>query len=372
MRISAIAHEAPTIDEVETDPDADAVAVDGGEDPARLEALAGRMNRIVIRFPTFKDGRGFSLAARLREHAGYEGELQAAGDILPDQARHLIRVGFDAAAPDELTPAWERAATRPVRVYQPTGVDARSAAAERAQAGRARKVASLNVLFKDASPEEVLRHALADKSLGRIAALSSFGVESAVLLHLIAEIDANAPVLFLETGRHFPQTLQYKDALIERLALTNVIDLAPTPAELARHDAGGDLWRRDPDKCCDIRKVRPLSEQLRGLDALITGRKRVHGAERAQLERFELVDGVIRVNPLAEWSYEEIEEHARLHELPQHPLREMGYLSVGCWTCTEPAKTRDDPRSGRWSGSEKTECGIHGKPPEPELETSLS
>jgi phosphoadenosine phosphosulfate reductase len=191
----------------------------------------------------------------------------------------------------------------------------------------------------------------------KFAIVSSFGAESAVLLHLVAQIDRNIPVIFLETDRHFAQTLAYRDELIERLGLTNVVNQRPDAEEAAAEDPKGDLWRKDSDACCALRKVRPLDRVLSGYEAWATGRKRFQGGLRANLAIIEF-DGVhFKVNPLAEWTPEDIAAYTALHDLPAHPLVEQGFPSIGCWPCTKPAESND--RSGRWAGTDKTECGIH-------------
>ncbi|GAB4228403.1 MAG: phosphoadenylyl-sulfate reductase [Methyloligellaceae bacterium] len=194
---------------------------------------------------------------------------------------------------------------------------------------------------------------------GRIALVSSFGAESAVLLHMVASVDRRTPVIFLNTGKLFGETLAYRETLVERLGLMDVRDIRPDPRQAGRQDPEGMLWNSDPDACCHLRKVVPLRRALTGFCAWITGRKRFHGGARAQLETFEADGERIKVNPLAGWSAQRIRDYLQRHELPLHPLLEKGYLSVGCAPCTVPAALGDGPRSGRWRGLEKSECGIH-------------
>lgn len=221
---------------------------------------------------------------------------------------------------------------------------------------RARRLA---MRFSCSSAEEILDHAIREEFPGRIALVSSFGAESAALLHLVAEIDPATPVIFLETGKHFAQTLSYRNKLARRLGLTDVRDIVPDADDLARRDPEGDLWRRDADACCALRKVEPLRGALDGFDAWITGRKRFHGGGRANLPAFEASAGRYKVNPLIQWSGEDVQAYRERHDLPSHPLVEQGFPSIGCWPCTHPAKS-DDVRAGRWRGAAKTECGIHG------------
>lgn len=190
----------------------------------------------------------------------------------------------------------------------------------------------------------------------KFAVVSSFGAESAVLLHVVAQVDPSTPVIFLETDRHFAQTLAYRDELIERLGLTNVINQTPDAEEAAAEDPKGDLWRRDSDACCDLRKVRPLDKALSGYEAWATGRKRFQGGLRSTLAVIEHDGAHFKVNPLAEWTPEDIAAYMAVHDLPTHPLVEQGFPSIGCWPCTKPAESG---REGRWAGAEKTECGIH-------------
>ena len=208
------------------------------------------------------------------------------------------------------------------------------------------------------SPQEVLRDALA-RYHGRIALVSSFGSESAVLLHMISRIDPATPVLFLDTGQLFAQTLDYRRNLVARLGLTDVRDLRPAYADLAVTDPRGDLWKTNTDACCHIRKVLPLDVALEGFDAWITGRKRFHGGDRLRLAVEERTPSHVKFNPLANWAKEDLDAYVAEHDLPPHPLVEFGYASVGCWPCTQPVEEGQDVRAGRWAGQDKTECGIH-------------
>ncbi len=219
-------------------------------------------------------------------------------------------------------------------------------------------VANLNARLRDASPERVLETALAAFP-GRIALVSSFGSESAVLLHTLSRIDPGAPVLFLDTGKLFGQTLDYRKRLAADLGLTDVRDLRPAYADLATVDPQADLYKTDTDACCAVRKVAPLDLGLRGFEAWITGRKRFHGGARLHLPVVEQAEGKLKFNPLASFDKPAIDAYVARHALPPHPLVEAGYSSVGCWPCTKPTQDGADVRSGRWAGSEKTECGIH-------------
>ena len=221
----------------------------------------------------------------------------------------------------------------------------------------------LNRLFKGTETSEMLDTLLRERMAGDVAIVSSFGAESSVLLHLVSRIDPSVPVLFLETGKHFPETLAYRNLLIEKLGLTDLRNLTPDPAELARKDESGLRWSYDPDGCCEIRKVRPLEKALAEFDASITGRKAFQAASRSSLPRFEIdktdVQGRLKINPLIDWTPEDIAAYMAEHDLPAHPLVAEGYPSIGCSPCTSRVAPGEDPRSGRWRGWDKTECGIH-------------
>jgi phosphoadenosine phosphosulfate reductase len=222
--------------------------------------------------------------------------------------------------------------------------------------------AELNARLRGAQPQEILRAAL-ERFPGQVALVSSFGSESAVLLHMLSQIDRSTPVLFLDTGHLFGQTLDYRRTLTEQLGLTDVRDLRPSFQDLATQDPKADLYKTDTDACCAIRKVAPLDRVLvPDFAAWITGRKRFHGGSRLSLPVVEAgAEGKVKFNPLANWSKAELDAYMAEHALPAHPLVEFGYPSVGCWPCTKPVETGEvsDIRAGRWAGSEKTECGIH-------------
>ena len=200
---------------------------------------------------------------------------------------------------------------------------------------------------------------LADPALGRVALVSSFGAESAVLLHLVLSAAPGTEVLFLDTGRHFPETLAYRDRLAAHLGIERLTVLRPDAPTLRRDDPFGDLHGADPDACCDLRKTRPLQVALAGFDAWITGRKRAQGGARATLRPVEADGPHVKLNPLAAWWPDEVEAYLDRHGLPRHPLVARGYPSIGCAPCTSPCAPDEDPRGGRWRGRAKAECGIH-------------
>ncbi len=194
---------------------------------------------------------------------------------------------------------------------------------------------------------------------GRIALVSSFGAESVVLLHMLAAIDRTTPVIFLNTGKLFGETLAYREMLAERFGLTDVRDVRPDPVDAARSDPDGNLWNRDPAACCWFRKVLPLQRALTGFSAWITGRKRFQTPGRGILEPVEIEFERFRINPLARWTPDDVSAYIAEHELPLHPLVAQGYPSIGCAPCTSPVEATEDVRAGRWRDREKTECGIH-------------
>jgi phosphoadenosine phosphosulfate reductase len=207
--------------------------------------------------------------------------------------------------------------------------------------------------------EALLRPLIASELRGRVALVSSFGADAAVLLHMVASIDRATPVIFLDTGKHFGETLRYRDALVGSLGLTDVRSVVPDAGAVERNDPSGTLWHRDPARCCAVRKVAPLARALEPFTAWITGRKRFQGGERGALPTLEIAEGRLKINPLARWSAADITAEFAKRGLPPHPLVADGFLSIGCMPCTARAAAAGDPRSGRWLGLDKTECGIH-------------
>lgn len=220
----------------------------------------------------------------------------------------------------------------------------------------------LNARYAALSPQDVVCAAVREIFPERIALVSSFGTESAVLLHMIAVADRATPVLFLDTLKHFDETLAYRDRLITRLRLTGVRSIRPATSDILATDPDGMLWARDADACCDLRKTQPLGRETMRFQALFTGRKRHHGSARAALAHFEADGGRIKVNPLVHWDNADVTAYLDRHGLPRHPLADKGYPSVGCAVCTSRVTAGEDFRAGRWRDSGKTECGIHKTP----------
>ena len=220
-------------------------------------------------------------------------------------------------------------------------------------------VANLNAAFKDERPEKVLEWLASSASKGEVPLVSSFGADSVVLLHMISQIDPDYPVLFIDTGKHFMLTLQYRDELKAHFGLSNLNSVVPDEAELKEKDPFGSLWITDSDACCDLRKTVPLDKVMVNHAGWITGRKRHQTSERANLDVFELDGDHLKVNPLASWTPKDVADYIKAHSLPGHPLVPRGYLSIGCAPCTSPVEDGEDARAGRWKGSDKTECGLH-------------
>jgi phosphoadenosine phosphosulfate reductase len=206
--------------------------------------------------------------------------------------------------------------------------------------------------------QDLLHAAIHHHYPGRIALVSSFGTEAAILLHMVAEIKSDLPVLFVDTHKLFGETLRYRDKLVAQLGLTDVRSLTPDAADIAAEDKDGFLFNTNADRCCHIRKVLPLQKALEGFDSWISGRKG-HHLGRGSLPLIENTGSHVKFNPLAAWSRDAVKAYYAAHTLPEHPLEQDGFLSVGCFTCTERVQAGEDVRAGRWKGQDKTECGIH-------------
>ena len=238
-----------------------------------------------------------------------------------------------------------------------------SAAAYERGVAPAPDIAALGARLSPLSPAEIVRRAVTEIFRGRIALVSSFGAESAVLLHLVARADPHTPVIFLDTGKLFPETLAYRDTLRRRFGLSDLRSVTPDTAALAAEDPDGTLRLRDPDRCCALRKVEPLDRALAPFAAWIGGRKRYQSATRADIEVVETdSDGRVQLSPLAAWTAGDIAAYFKANDLPEHPLQPLGYRSIGCAPCTDRVAIDEDARAGRWRGSEKTECGIFNGP----------
>jgi phosphoadenosine phosphosulfate reductase len=228
-----------------------------------------------------------------------------------------------------------------------------------ASASIGEEAAWLESRFGHLAPLEIVEQAALHHFHGGIAAVSSFGADSAVLLHMIATVDPALPVIFLDTGKHFEETLDYRDALVADLGLSDVRIMTPLEATVRAEDPDGTLHGRDTEACCAIRKVEPMARGVESFRAWFTGRKRFQASTRAALPVFEAVGPRTRINPLASLSTADLAGYITRHGLRENPLVAYGYLSIGCFPCTKPVEAGEDARSGRWAGQSKTECGIH-------------
>lgn len=376
--------------------------------PAQVAADLGHFGVVALEFPTFKDGRPFSYAKLLRDRYQYKGEVRAFGHILRDQYLFLDRLGVNSIEVKDAKQLgeWRKAMAEFTVFYQPAADVRRLAMALRRQVANAlkpsrpdfddltpvadvppdpdappppspsriavadAKVRAFSHKYGHLSAQKLLAAMIETEFSGRIALVSSFGTEAAVLLHMVSEIDLNLPVLFLDTQKLFGETLRYRDQLVGRLGLANVQTIRPDPARIKELDSNGLLFSRRANLCCQIRKVEPLERALQGYEAWITGRKRYQGRRRAVLPVIEAAAGRVKINPLAGWSKDLLDEYFIEHGLPRHPLEAEGFLSIGCMPCTDRVAPGEDMRAGRWRGQDKDECGIHETPASQSLTSS--
>jgi len=342
-----------------------ALRISNDTDLEGLQRLLGRVESILIDFPAFTDGRGFSLARELRFKYQYEGTLIADGPLIPDQHSYALQCGFDAVRVDDTTLTrhkiedWQKALDDFDLTYQ-RGYAIKAGPATSISSAR---LAGLNAKdgtdpFFGHSAELTLRKALIMFE-GEIVFAASMGASSAVLLHMISRIDPNLPIIFLDTGKHFRETLGYRDELIESFGLTGVLNIQPDADELVRQDPNGELHRSNPDGCCNLRKVQPFGSAIKGFKARVTGRRRSQTPARKSIAVLNQKGAQAVINPLADWSAKDVSAYMRQYDLPAHPLLSLGYLSIGCQPCTTRVSPGEDARAGRWRNQEKTECGIH-------------
>lgn len=220
-------------------------------------------------------------------------------------------------------------------------------------------ISNLNDLYETMTPVQILEDVFARGVFGDIAVVSSFGAESAVLLHMVSRIRPDAPVLMIDTGKLFGETLQYRNRMQHLLGLEDIRACGPRRTELEDVDPMGTLSATDPDACCHVRKTLVLKRALKPFDTWINGRKRYQSDKRSMMSIVERDGERLKVNPLANWSAETIKVYMSEHDIPSHPLVEKGYRSIGCYPCTSKVAGEDNERSGRWAGLDKTECGIH-------------
>jgi len=344
---------------------AESVRLDNDVDLTKIQSQISNLKVILVDFPSFADGRGFSIARELRQKYGYRGFLVADGPLIPDQYVYALQCGFDAVKVDKATFA------RQSESDWFESVDAFNLTYQRGYAFHngpamtvfdARKTSDLAATSDDPyfglSAEQAIRRAI-DEYEGKIMLASSLGVDSVVMLHMISRIDKNLPIIFLDTGKHFRETLGYRDLLISDLGLTDFRNISPDHKALKKEDPNGTLNESDPDACCGVRKVLPLNKAVAGFEARITGRKRYQTPERKNMPIMEKIGRQVKVNPLAYWKAKDVTAYMRKHDLPPHPMMALGFLSIGCQPCTTRVADGEDPRAGRWRNHDKTECGIH-------------
>lgn len=343
----------------------EAVRLPNDVDLEEIKLRLPKIKTIIVEFPNFADGRGFSIARQLRRKYGYTALLIAEGPLIPDQYAFALQCGFDAVKVDEGTydrqteSDWFNAMNAFNLTYQ-RGYAFKQGPALSVFDARKTSVGAQTAddPYFGLSAETALRKAI-EAYQGKIVLVSSLGADSVVLLHMISKIDPNLPILFLDTGKHFRETLAYRDLLIEDLGLTNFQTITPDKSELKAEDPKGDLNQSDQDACCNLRKVRPLDKVISGYEARITGRKRYQTPDRKDMPILEQVGRQAKVNPLAYWSAKDVTAYIRKHDLAPHPMFALGYLSIGCQPCTTRVAEGEDARAGRWRNTRKTECGIH-------------
>lgn len=227
-------------------------------------------------------------------------------------------------------------------------------------------LADINARYETMQPGEIVEHALHHDWFSRPAVVSSFGAEAVVLLRMISRVRPDLPVIFIDTGKLFGETLRYRDRLQHVLGLEDVRTVGPRLSEVADLDPMGLLNRESPDACCDLRKTKVLERAMVNHDSWINGRKRYQSHSRTKLSILEKDENDrLKLTPLADWTAQDIRDYIIEENLPMHPLVKQGYLSIGCFPCTSKVPPGEDPRAGRWQGSDKVECGIHAKSQKP-------
>lgn len=352
--------------------------IDGGRDPATvleptadaptLAAAASNGGVVAIRFPSFGDGRGHSLAVLLRERHRFKGEVRAVGYLIPDLAPFLLRSGFDTAEISDANDVetWKGALTRIRHLYQP---GFRNPEPLRRDAAKC-EADSLNSRLERLSslPERIAE--LRRSIQGRIAFSTSLGLEDQAILDAIAKVGAEIDIFTLDTGRLFPEVLEMIELSEIRYGLRIRLvtpEAAEVEALVARDGVFGFRHSVENRKaCCEVRKVRPLNRELKGAQGWITGIRREHSNERAEVKLAALDDdrGLIKVNPVADWSTQDLTAYIAENNVPVNPLHARGFVSIGCQPCTRAVQAGEHPRAGRWwwEHEEKKECGLHLNP----------
>jgi len=355
---------------VVADPDDVATVLEPTADEATLaEAAGGNAGPIAILFPNVTDGRGFSLARLLRERHGFTGEIRAVGWLIPDHGQFLLRSGFDTAeiTDEDAVDVWKASLERIRHNYQPA---VRNTLPQRRDASH-RAALALNAALT-ATDDLVDRiKEIAARIEGRIAFSTSLGLEDQAILHAIAKSgaakSAEIDVFTLDTGRLFPEVLETVELSELRFRL-RIRLMAPDAEEVedlvARDGVFGFRQSVENRKaCCEVRKVRPLNRALEGAQGWITGLRREQSDARAEvpLAAWDAERGLIKINPVADWSTEKLMRYLDANTVPVNPLHEKGFVSIGCAPCTRAIKPGEDPRAGRWwwEAEDKKECGLH-------------
>ena len=345
-----------------------AVVLEPTADAAALSAAAGNGGVVAIRFPSFGDGRGHSLAVLLRERHGFKGELRAVGYLIPDLAPFLLRSGFDTA---EITDAndvetWKESLTRIKHLYQPGYRNPqplrRDASKREAEELNARLARIENLAERIAEVRRSVE--------GRISFSTSLGLDDQAILHAIAESGADIDIFTLDTGRLFPEVLETVELSEirygQRIRLVTP-EASEVEALVARDGVFGFRHSVENRKaCCEVRKVRPLNRELNGAQGWITGVRREHSEDRADVElaSWDEERGLVKVNPIADWAMQELTAYIAENNIPVNPLHARGFISIGCQPCTRAVQPGEHPRAGRWwwENEEKKECGLHMNP----------
>lgn len=359
---------ATTISDFITSPYPNAtVSVDLDSDFLEIAELLHLITTIIIPFDSFADGRFFSIARQLRQSYRYQHRIIAHGPMISDQYGLAIQCGIDAVLIDEELFArqpiqlWRQALELlPVRHSYGQSLDSKQPITTKTnKSWNTDTVKGFNQHYQHSTPEQILRNLLLEPTFGRTAIVSSFGAESVVLLHIVANIAPNTPVIFIDTEKHFPETLEYKEQLTTGLGLTNVISIKPDQTSVKQTDIDGLLHMTNTTSCCYLRKVLPLERALKHFDTWISGRKSFHSESRNSLSLFEQSGSHLKINPLANWNKDNLDDYISRYNLPEHPLVSQDYSSIGCAPCTTATADGELPRAGRWRNEDKTECGIH-------------
>jgi len=340
------------------------------DESALIAAAGGNAGPIAIAFPSFTDGRGFSLARLLRERHGFKGEIRAVGYLIPDHGQFLLRAGFDTAeiTNPEAARVWKASIERISRNYQPA---VRNTLPQRWDASRKAAVALDDVLGKTDDLVARIKD-VASRIEGRIAFSTSLGLEDQAILHAIAKSGiaksgAGIDVFTLDTGRLFPEVLETIELseIRYRLRIRLVAPDADEVENLVARDGvfGFRNAVENRKACCEVRKVRPLNRALDGAQGWLTGLRRDHSQARADvpLAAWDADRGLTKVNPIADWSTEKLMDYIAANNIPVNPLHARGFVSIGCAPCTRAIEAGEDPRAGRWwwENEEKKECGLH-------------